>query len=62
MNGREHELVEEMKKYHLEMLGVSETKVRGNGVKMIGDTVCVFRSAGRKSKGGCSDLVVRRFW
>ena len=24
------------------MLGVSEAKVRGNGVKMIGDTTCVY--------------------
>ena len=35
------ELVAEMKKYRLEVLGVSETKVRGNGVKQIGDVVCV---------------------
>ena len=32
MNGRELELVQEMKKYCLEVLSVSETKVRGNGV------------------------------
>ena len=37
MSGREVELVEEMKKYWLEMLGVSEAKVRGNGEKVIGD-------------------------
>ena len=29
MSGREIELVEEMKKYRLELLGVSEAKVRG---------------------------------
>ena len=36
VNGRE-ELFTEMKKYRLEVLGVSETKVRGNGMKQIGD-------------------------
>ena len=30
MNSKEEELVAEMKKYRLEVLGVSETKVRGN--------------------------------
>ena len=42
MSGREVELVEEMKKYRLEMLGVSEAKVRGKGEKAIGDVRCVF--------------------
>ena len=31
-----------MKKYRLEVLGMSEAKVRGNGVRMIGDTTCVY--------------------
>ena len=35
MNGREKELVEEMKEYGLEVLAVSEAKVRGNGVKSV---------------------------
>ena len=42
LNGREQELVAEMKKYRLEVLGVSEAKVRGNGMRMIGDTTCVY--------------------
>ena len=37
VNGREQELVEEMKKYRLDVLGISEAKVRGNSVRMIGD-------------------------
>ena len=41
MRGRESELVDEMKKYRLEMLGVSETKARGSGKKAIGDVRCV---------------------
>ena len=36
MNSKEEELVVELKKYRLEVLGVSETKVRGSGVKQIG--------------------------
>ena len=42
INGKEEELVAEMKKYQLEVLGLSETKVRGNNVKQIGDVVCVY--------------------
>ena len=40
--GREQELVEETKKYWLEVLGISEAKVGGNGVRMIGDTTCMY--------------------
>ena len=42
MSGREVELVEEIKKHRLEMLGVSEAKVKENGEKAIGDVRCVF--------------------
>ena len=48
VNGRE-ELFTDMKKYWLEILGVSETKVRGNRMKQIGDVSCIFRCAGGKS-------------
>lgn len=37
MRGRESELMDEMKKNRLKMLGVSETKARRNGEKAIGD-------------------------
>ena len=33
LRGREEELLEEMEKYKLEILGVSETKMKGNGSK-----------------------------
>ena len=53
MNGKEEELVAEMKKYQLEVLGVSETKVRGNRVKQIGDVVCVYSGVQEgRAKGG----------
>ena len=62
LNGREHELVEEMKKYRLAVLDVSETKVRGNGVKMIGDTMCVYsRVQGGRAKAGVAILLSESF-
>ena len=48
VNGRE-ELFTEMKKYRLEVLGVSETKARGSGMKQIGDISCVF-SGGQEGR------------
>lgn len=42
LRGREEELIEEMVKYKLEVLGASETKVKGNGAKAVGDGMCVY--------------------
>ena len=39
---KEIELIEEMKKYRLEMRRVSEAKVRRNGKKVIDNVRCVF--------------------
>ena len=62
MNGREQELVAEMEKYRLEVLGVSEANVRGNGVKMIGDTTCVYSGVQRgRVKAGVAILLSERF-
>ena len=62
MNGKEEELVAEMKKYQLEVLGVSETKVRGNGVKQIGDVVCVYSGVQKgRAKGGVAILLSMSF-
>ena len=62
MNGKEEELVAEMKKYRLEVLGVSETKVRGNGVKQIGDVVCVYSGVQEgRAKGGVAILLSMSF-
>ena len=47
MNGRKQELVAQTEKYRLEVLGVSEAKMRGNGVKMIGDTTSVLETVVR---------------
>ena len=62
MNSREQELVAEMEKYRLEVLGVSEAKVRGNGLKMIGDTMCVYSGMqGGRVRAGVAILLSRRF-
>ena len=47
-------LVEEMKKFWLKILGVSEVKVRGYGEKAISDIRCVFWEVkeGRSRAGG----------
>ena len=45
MSGREEELVDEMKRCGREVLGVSEARMKGNGVKMIGEVTCVFGCA-----------------
>ena len=42
MSGKEEELVDKMMRYELEVLGVSEAKMRGNGMKRIGDATCVY--------------------
>ena len=42
MSGREEELLDEMKRYRLKVLGVSEAKMRGNGMKRIGNATCVY--------------------
>ena len=61
VNGRE-ELFTEMKKYRLEVLGVSETKVRGNRMKQIGDVSCVFSGVQEgRAKGGVAILLSGRF-
>ena len=42
MSSKEIEVVEEMKRYWLEMLGISKAKMRGNGERLIGDVRCVY--------------------
>ena len=62
MDGRDQELVAEMEKYRLEVLGVSEAKVRGNRLNMIGDTTCVYSGIqGGRMKVGVAILLSKRF-
>ena len=49
-------------KYGLKVLGVSETKVKGNGVKCIGDVTCVFLGVQDGSaKAGVAILLAETF-
>ena len=62
MSGREEELVDEMRKYGLEVLGVSEAKVKGNRVKCIGDVTCVYSGVQEgRAKAGVAILLSERF-
>ena len=62
MNGKKEELGTEMKTYRPEVLGVNETKVRGNGVKQIGGVVCVYSGVQEgRVKGGVAILLSMSF-
>ena len=57
---KETQLVDEMKKYQLEILGVSEVKVRGNGKKGIDNVRCVLWGEGRQVESRCGNNHVRK--
>ena len=42
MRGKDWELIEEMKKYDLGILGISETKWKGSGAKDIEDFYAIY--------------------
>ncbi len=42
LTGKELELIGEMKRYRLDVLGVSEGKIRGNGTKSVEGVTCVY--------------------
>ena len=42
LTGKELELIGEMKRYRLDVLGVSEGKMRGNGMKTVEGVTCVY--------------------
>ena len=53
MSGREEELVDKMKRYRFKVLGVNEAKMRGNGIRRIGDATCVYSEVQEgRSKAG----------
>ena len=56
---KELEVVEEMKKYRLEVLGLSEMHLRGCGEREIGESVMIYSGAGEgRGKRRCgSDRV-----
>ena len=58
VSSREEMLFDKLKRYVLEVLGVSEAKVRRNGVKRIGDATCVYLGVQDcRSKAGVAILL-----
>ena len=57
LRGREEELVEEMVKYRLEVVGVSMRKLKGNGARAVGEGMYVvfleFRRGERRLEWLC---------
>ena len=58
ISSREKMLFDKLKRYGLEVLGVSEAKIRRNGVKRIGDATCVYLGVqNSRSKAGVAILL-----
>ena len=56
-SGRKEELVDKIKRYRFNVLGVYEAKMKGNGIKRIGDATCVYSGLqGGRSKEGVAIL------
>ena len=61
IRGREDELFEEMERYRLEVLGVSESKLKGSGAKAAGEGMCVFSGVQEgRAKAGVAVLLSKR--
>ena len=61
IRGREDELFEEMESYRLEVLGVSESKLKGSGAKAAGEGMCVFSGVQEgQAKAGVAVLLSKR--
>ena len=59
--GREEELLEEMKKYRLEVLGESKIKMKGNGSKAVGEGRCIFAGVEEgRAKAGVATFLSKR--
>ena len=59
LTGKEMELIEEMKKYKLNVLGVSEGKMRGNGMKTVDGMTCVYSGVQQgRAKAGVAIYMV----
>ena len=60
LRGREDELVEEMVKYSLEVLGVSEMKLQGNGARAVGKGVCFSGVQEGRAKAGVAVFLSKK--
>ena len=62
LKNKENEVIREMERYNLDILGLSETKVRGNGMREINGTKYVYAGATEgKAKGGVGLIVPERW-
>ena len=58
MKNKEEEIEEEMKKYRLDILGISETHLRGSGQRAVGSMVMVYSGVVEgRAKGGVAILI-----
>ena len=61
IRGREDELFEEMETDRVEVLGVSESKLKGSGAKAAGEGMCVFSGVQEgRAKAGVAVLLSKR--
>ena len=59
LTGKEVELVEEMKRYRFDVLGVSEGRMRGNGMKTVDGMTCVYSGVQQgRAKAGIAIYMV----
>ena len=55
------ELLEEMQKYRLEVLGESKMKMKGNGSKVVGEGRCIFAGVEEgRTKAGVATFLSKR--
>ena len=62
LKNKENEVIRKMERYNLDILGLSETKVRGNGMREINGTKYVYTGVTEgRAKGGVG-LIVSERW
>ena len=62
LRNKECELIREMEWYNLDVLGLSETKVRGNGMKVIDGTSYVYAGVSEGRARGRVGIAIAEQW
>ena len=64
INGKEVELVEEVKKYKIDILGVTETKKKGQGVQNLGSHTLIYSgvNANERARAGVAILLTNNIF
>ena len=62
LRNKECELIREMESYNLDVLGLSETKVRGNGMKVIDGTSYVYAGVSEGRARGRVGIAIAERW